>query len=116
MSKRFKLGFWIIGFGWFPMMFVNIHPVIHDMLGFWLIVATFLICATGMFFVLSMPIDDIFKSSETLRAQIKKYVDAKLDYLRWIEAVKRISVKKAGLAFKDIEKAHDKLVEKNWTK
>ena len=115
MKKRYKIAWWIISIGWFPMMFVTASSVSWSRAnGFWLLMATFLICVVGVLILTTTPIEDILRKSEELDKEKEKFIKTNLDYDRWIEAVKREAVYKAGLKFEDIKEQYNKLVKGNW--
>jgi hypothetical protein len=117
MQTKFRIGFIVIGFGWFPMMFISAAASGWSKdAAFTLLIITFVTCVVGMIFILSMPIDDIFKSSKILKEEIRETIETRLDYNRWIEAVKREAVSKAGLKFSNIQDCYDRLVKDKWKK
>ena len=115
MKKRYKIAWWIISIGWFPMMFAHTASTRwnHNAASI-LLLMTLVICIIGVFILLSTNIDHIFKSSETLTKEIAANRAARLSSDRWTEAVKREAAASIGITAKTVTKTYEGLVKRNW--
>ena len=113
--KRFKIAFFVIGFGWFPMMFVHAAAATwSSQAALILLTITFFICIAGCFILLSTNIERIFTKSETLDKEIAEARAWSLQSHRWTEALKRQALKQVGMHKEDIIKIYNTLTENNW--